>query len=144
MDGKPVVIEMSCICSRPTTCNLCGGNVVYVSNEEIYGQRYGSGYAYMCLSCGAYTGTHRHRPMDALGLLANKEMRRLKVKCHELFDKQWTTYDERCKMYKWLAKQLAIPIDCCHFGYFDTDMLYKALNVLQNECICDENASKEV
>ena len=30
---------------HPTTCNLCGGQVIYTSNERVYGRKYGSEYS---------------------------------------------------------------------------------------------------
>lgn len=35
--------------TQPTTCNLCGGTVIYCSNARIYGREYGSGFA-ICAS----------------------------------------------------------------------------------------------
>ena len=60
--------------THPTTCNLCGGQVIYTSNERVYGRKYGSGYCYLCTCCGAYVGTHEPRPREALGLLADSRM----------------------------------------------------------------------
>lgn len=117
----------------PSKCNICGGSVIYISNAKIYGREYGSGKCYYCTACGAYVGTHKPRPKEALGILGNAEMRAMKRKCHELFDKQWKnekTYKKRCmarkKAYAELAVILDIPAEECHFGYFDTDMLIKA------------------
>ena len=121
---------------HPTTCNLCGGKVVYTSNSKIYGREYGSGKCYLCTECGAYVGTHKPRPKEALGLLANKEMRDMKMKCHALFDEKWkgekNRRNARKKGYKALADQLGIPVDNCHFGYFDMAMLNKAYEILQS------------
>jgi hypothetical protein len=73
----------------PTKCNLCSGTVEYVTNAKVYGKEYGSGKCYLCTSCGAYVGTHKPRPKEALGLLANEPMRKGKTLCHELFDSKW-------------------------------------------------------
>lgn len=54
-------------------CNLCGGEVEYVSNEVVYGKRYGSGFCYRCKSCGAYVGTHEPRPLEPYGILEDKD-----------------------------------------------------------------------
>lgn len=116
---------------RPTICNLCGGRVKYVSNADIYGRRFVSGYAYLCVACGAYVGTHKNRPKDALGILADVEMRWLRAECHDLFDSRWNTYEERSAMYKWLAGKMGIPVKDCHFGYFDADQLLKAKAILE-------------
>ena len=34
-------------------------------------------------------------------------------------------------MYHWLAKRLKIPVEECHFGYFDLEMLEKADVILE-------------
>lgn len=122
----------------PKKCNLCGGEVIYTSNSMIYGSEYGSGKCYFCTNCGAYVGTHKPRPKEALGILANTEMRGMKMKCHELFDRKWEeepTYRkkkiERKKAYRWLAEKLKIPYRECHFGYFNMDMLDKAYGILK-------------
>lgn len=123
---------------QPTKCNLCGGSVVYISNSEIYGREYGSGKCYYCTSCGAYVGTHKPRPKEALGILGNTEMREMKTKCHELFDCQWKNEKTlmkrkiaRKKAYADLAAKLNIPVEECHFGYFDMDILDKAYGILK-------------
>ena len=120
--------------TAPTVCNLCGGPVEFISNDKIYGRRYGSGFAYRCAHCGAYTGTHRPRPKEALGLLADAEMRRLKVECHALFDARWANKAERSRQYKWLADRMGIPASDCHFGWFKKEQLLKAREILIETC----------
>ena len=75
--------------THPTKCNICGGRVIYTSNSRIYGREYGSGYCYLCQSCGAYVGTHKPRPREAFGILADERMRNGKKMCHSLFDPLW-------------------------------------------------------
>lgn len=124
---------------KPKICNLCNGKVIFTSNSLIYGQEYGSGKMYYCTECGAYVGTHIPRPEDAFGILADEEMRELKKKYHSIFDEMWVhekTLKQKKKArksaYNWLADELQIPIENCHFGYFDKDMLNKALLRLQS------------
>lgn len=51
----------------PEVCNLCGGKVIYTDNKNIYhGKSYGSGKCYICTNCGAYVGTHKPRPKEAI------------------------------------------------------------------------------
>lgn len=73
----------------PKVCNICGGKVIYTSNADIYGKEYGSGKCYLCTSCRAFVGTHKPRPREALGILADANMRKGKVMCHEIFDTKW-------------------------------------------------------
>lgn len=119
---------------HPTICNLCGGRVIYATNDIVYGKRYGSGYCYYCTECKSYVGTHNSRPKEALGLLANDIMRKGKIACHEIFDSKWKGQlkekKKRRDLYRWLSKQLDIPLEQCHFGYFDLDMLRKAYRIL--------------
>lgn len=120
---------------HPTRCNICGGHVVFTSNAAIYGKEYGSGKCYLCQSCGAYTGTHRPRPKEALGLLADESMRKGKVLCHDLFDAMWKgkpkARKKRKDLYAWLADRMGIPVEECHFGYFDIHQLRQAYLILQ-------------
>jgi hypothetical protein len=122
---------------KPKICNLCGGKVIFTSNSAVYGKEYGSGKCYLCTKCGSYVGTHKDRPDVAFGILANKEMREMKMKCHELFDEQWKRSKKRRrarqKAYMELSLKLNIPVDECHFGYFDLDMLNKAYRILESE-----------
>lgn len=116
---------------HPSTCNLCGGKVKLIPNSSIYGKPYGSGLCYFCMKCGATVGTHKSRITEAMGILADKQMRKLKMECHEIFDKLWTTHNERRGCYHKLANKMGIPLSECHFGYFDTKQLYQALKILK-------------
>ena len=116
----------------PTKCNICGGNVIYTENDKIYGRRYGSGYCYFCTECGAYVGTHRPRPRQALGLLSNERMKKGKIACHEIFDRLWHNGVERKRLYAKLAGEMNIPVKECHFGYVDMEQLTQAYKILKS------------
>lgn len=121
--------------TQPKICNICGGKVIYTSNAAVYhGRQYGSGYCYLCLNCGAYVGTHAPRPREALGLLADAPMRKGKMMCHALFDPMWqgkkNAGHNRSRAYRWLAGEMGIPVEDCHFGHFDIHQLRKAYRIL--------------
>ena len=121
---------------QPTECNLCGGAVEYIPNAKIYGRAYGSGYCYRCRDCNGYVGTHKRRPWEAFGILANDEMCEWKRKCHIVFDNLWQDKTERfryrSRYYNALAKKLNINKKNCHFGYFDVPLLKKAYEIIIN------------
>ena len=121
--------------THPTRCNICGGPVTYGSNARVYGREYGSGYCYLCERCGAYVGTHKPRPREALGLLADEPMRTGKKMCHAIFDSFWKgkpkAGKKRHDLYCWLAHEMEIPVEDCHFGYFDIDQLRRAYIILR-------------
>ena len=125
---------------HPRNCNICNSvnTVEFTTNDKIYGKKYGSGYCYLCTNCGAYVGTHKPRPKEAMGILADKQMRDMKMKCHDLFDRKWKgtgkgMMKRRIKAYAELATKLGIPVSECHFGYFDMDMLNKAYRILSED-----------
>ena len=119
---------------HPKTCNLCGGAVEYTSNAVVYGKEYGSGMCYLCTNCRAYVGTHKPRPREALGLLADEPMRKGKMACHSLFDAMWKgkpkPQKKRRDLYSWLAEKMGIPVSECHFGWFDIQQLRRAHTIL--------------
>lgn len=114
-------------------CNICGSDEIRkTKNDEIYGRIYGRGDIFLCDNCRSYVGCHPDgRP---LGLLANREMRDLKVKCHSLFDPIWKNKEvPRGKLYGRLSNILKINKKDCHFGHFDVDMLNECLSIFQDE-----------
>lgn len=122
---------------------------MYMTNDHVYGKQYGSGYCYYCTECHAFVGTHRPWPKVALGVLADKHMRELKVECHNIFDKFWRgkpkAKKKRDDLYMWLANKMGIPIQDCHFGYFDRDELRRALKILctvQHKTMCYDNCGR--
>lgn len=120
---------MSKYIKEPKICNICGGEVEYTSNSLIYGREYGNGKCYLCKKCGAYTGTHNGTKI-ALGILADKQMRQMKVKCHDKFDKMWENSKQRNKLYTKLAEEMNMDREHCHFGHFNLYELEKAYNKL--------------
>lgn len=116
----------------PVTCPYCSSDVMYTSNAAIYGKEYGNGRVYKCTGCDAYVGVHTGTDIP-LGRLANKELRLLKKKCHSLFDPAWKLKKvKRRQAYSILANNLGIPVNECHFGWFDKDLLTRAINILQH------------
>ena len=124
---------------KPKVCNCCGGKVVYIKNDLIYGKPQGSGYCYYCTCCGAYVGTHKSHPTLAMGILADSDMRYLKMFCHNIFDKMWINQRTRTMAYEGLAKVMNIPEPYCHFGYFDKPTLVKAQKILINMSLKGES-----
>ena len=121
---------------RPTVCNLCGGEVILMSNANIYGREYGSGKCYYCTRCHAFVGTHKPWPDIAVGLLADPSMRSGKKYCHALFDPLWNNKGKKKRqrrqaLYKWLTIQMGLPENMGHFGYFDIHQLRQAYRILK-------------
>lgn len=117
----------------PTVCEYCGHEVVLTSNAEIYGSPYGNGKCYLCRNCRASVGVHPDL-VTPLGRLANKELKKLKMKVHSLFDPYWKNESmKRAECYLHLSNKLGIALQECHFGWFGNDMLLKVISILENE-----------
>lgn len=112
----------------PTTCNCCNGTRVHlVENSEIYGGRsFGDWpYAYLCRNCFASVGLHPGTDLP-LGTLADKPLREARKTCKAPFEQIWRDYMTRKQAYAWLADQLGIPGEQCHFGLFDIALCHQA------------------
>lgn len=70
-------------------CPYCGNKAEWVSNDVIYGKRFGKSYmCYYCKPCDAYVGCHKNSH-KALGTMANRELRKLRMEAHKAFDVLW-------------------------------------------------------
>jgi len=118
----------------PIICPYCNSPVIFTSNEEIYGRRYGNGMCYKCTKCDSYVGVHTGTKIP-LGRLANKELRELKKECHSLFDPVWQKNKNiaRGTAYKRLAELLEISVNECHFGWFDKETLCGAKEIMSKK-----------
>lgn len=97
-------------------CPYCKSDSEYVDSVVVYGVSYGM--IYLCRSCDAYCGVHKGTD-EALGRLANKELRYWKKKAHEHFDKIWKEgLLKRKKAYSELSTYLGIPRKYTHIGMF--------------------------
>jgi len=118
--------------THPKICNVCGGRVVATTNDKIYGHKYGNGKCFLCTKCGRYVGCHDNG--NALGVLSGKAEKRLKMTCHDRFDKVWRSKKmKRSQEYKRLAEVLGIDQSLCHFGYFQEADLCEAAEAMKSD-----------
>lgn len=118
--------------STTPACPYCGAGSVLVTGEVIYPWRHDLAHKkfYRCVHCpDTYVGCHPGTE-NALGRLANKELRLAKSHAHAVFDPLWERKMEkegiskgeaRGRAYAWLAKELGIPPEECHIGMMDVE-----------------------
>lgn len=100
-------------------CPYCGGKTEYIDTELIYGRSYGM--AYRCKPCDSYCGTHKGTDR-CLGRLANKELRKWKMKAHQKFDDLWRMSkreDRRKNAYRWMQEVMNLRRSRAHVGMFN-------------------------
>lgn len=108
---------------RPKRCPYCSGKVVLASASYVYpgNPNLSKNKVYVCTNfptCSSYVGVHKGTK-NALGHIADEQLRRLKMEAHNIFDIIWKHGDKtRPGAYSWLARTLKIPMELCHIGYF--------------------------
>lgn len=115
-------------------CPYCNEKTEYVDSSCIYGRSYGM--IYICRPCDAYVGVHKGTD-DALGRLANSELRHWKKEAHAMFDPLWRRKMEqgfskkkaRGKAYKWLSEQMGIDIKLTHIGMMDIEQCKRVVEL---------------
>ncbi|WP_258087493.1 DUF3268 family zinc-finger domain-containing protein, partial [Xenorhabdus bovienii] len=114
----------------PTQCRHCRSHVKIAHHTEVFGEIRGHWpWLYICWSCDARVGMHPDTNIP-LGTLADMPTRRARQSGKEKFEQMRTFRNwERTDAYRWLAWQLGISFNRCHFGWFDTDMCNKAANI---------------
>lgn len=114
----------------PTECRYCDGHVSLVRNSAVYGREFGGWpFVYLCGDCGAYVGLHPDTDLP-LGTLADEPTRSARKSCKAWFvGLQRRMGWDRNKAYAWLAEQLGIDIDQCHFGWFEADQCLRAAQI---------------
>lgn len=110
------------------TCDYCLRPAVLIrAGEPHYPYRRDYGPVWACPPCDAWCGCHEGTE-NALGRLANAELRQAKIDAHAAFDPLWKAKmdRDRCSKsqarkagYRWLADQLGISWRKCHIGEMD-------------------------
>lgn len=122
-------------------CPYCSNKTEYVDSSEVYGNK-SYGMIYLCRPCTAYVGVHKGTD-NALGRLANADLRKAKMEAHHWFDQiakaegvineVWPVFikniSNRNKAYLWLSKHLNISTDDCHIGMFDIEMCNQVIEI---------------
>jgi len=104
------------------------GKTIYPRMPKLHGQ-----FFYLCAPCDAYVGTHRSN-QEPLGTLANKELRQLRMRCHDLFDRLWRSGQmSRHDAYDWLRDKMNLSKDDAHIGKFNKELCLKLISLINIE-----------
>ena len=107
---------------------LVTGQIIYPHRKDLHHKKF-----WQCEPCDAYVGCHvNSRGIKPFGRLANAELRKWKMKAHDVFDLLWKKSGrtmDRSTAYTWLSNKLDIKIEDTHIGMFDIDMCKKVVDV---------------
>ena len=105
-------------------CGACNSHNVQLKQGR-------KGFYYECMDCHAKVGCHRGTKTP-MGTTANKEMRILRRKCHEIFDSMWQNGYQRAMLYRKLSDKMGMPPKKCHFAKMNIEELRRAIHILRN------------
>jgi hypothetical protein len=120
------------------TCPYCGAVAELADSSVIYGESYGK--VWICPDyprCDSFVGCHGGTDKP-LGRMANRELRTAKKAAHTAFDALWRAKikQQGCPKafargagYRWLSKQLGVPVQECHIGMFDVALCQQVVQV---------------
>ncbi len=116
-------------------CPYCGAPTVYVDSSEVYGRSYGM--IYLCRPCRAWVGVHGKGKSgsQALGRLANAELRKWKQAAHSRFDSLWrlsTRKGRRRRAYAWLGSEMSLSSNTCHIGMMNVQQCQRVVQLCDN------------
>lgn len=110
-------------------CPYCGQRTDVEHQSLVYGdKKFGidKGLIRICLPCDAYTSCDKFGKTRAS--LAKKELRQIRIKTHNVFDKIWRKgLMTRSEAYKWLCDRMGIEDKYCHIGFFDEYKCYRVI-----------------
>jgi ssDNA-binding Zn-finger/Zn-ribbon topoisomerase 1 len=111
---------------KPLDCPECDG--LLVLRESRYGPFYGcTRYP----SCTAAHGAHKATG-EPLGIPANKETKRLRMRAHDLFDEFWKGGRmSRGRAYQWLQAYMEMTEGQAHIGRFTKEECLKLIQALE-------------
>lgn len=91
-------------------------------------------------SCRSIVGAHQ-KDGAPLGIPADQATRTLRIKAHDLFDREWKAETDRARqcdlrreMYVWMADALDLPEDKAHIGMLEKADLEKLIFLLEKKC----------
>lgn len=120
---------------RKVMCSYCNKPAKLKTGKQLYPHRpdLADIKMWVCIPCNARVGIYKNsKSLAPKGTLANKELRILRIKVHELFDPMWKKGKRsRTQAYVWLSHKLRISPEKCHVGMFNKELCIQAIKILK-------------
>lgn len=132
MTSKGKSVKLCRYCKQPAALLRVG--------DTGYPYRRDYGPIFVCVPCKAWVGCHPGTE-QALGGLANAELRACKMAAHAVFDPLWQRKIQRdgCSKsqarragYKWLSEQMGIPVEKTHIGMMSLEECQRVIEICNN------------
>ena len=94
------------------------------------------GYWYKCETCGSSIGCHKGTTKPLGTILADRELKDLRMEAHEMFDYVWKQgFEKRNFLYRELAILMDIDIEECHFAMMSKPRIRNAIEIMKSNKI---------
>lgn len=119
-------------------CPYCGCPTKFVDSIRVYKVR-SYGMIYICFNCDAWVGSHKNS-RQALGRLADAELRLWKRMAHDALDPIWKAQEAtgvlkhiaRNEVYRWLSINMGTDVKYTHIGMFNIDQCRQVIELCKN------------
>jgi hypothetical protein len=110
-------------------CPDCGAELIWKKSK--FGGFYGC-EMWSETGCGGAVGVHPGT-RNPLGIPAPKNVRALRVRCHDGFDRLWKNGGKmsRKEAYQWLQEKMELDGSKAHIAMFDEAQCLKLLSLLE-------------
>lgn len=115
-------------------CQYCGnkakkvmGNVIYPHRKSLWKKKF-----FRCDPCDAHVGCHDtgNGRFKSMGQLANRALRRLRIRAHDAFDPIWQSGQMKRQLaYAWLANQMGLSVNETHIGHFNETQCARVIEI---------------
>lgn len=120
-------------------CPYCGSTAILKEDSFVYGKYAKGQMVYVCSHypiCDAYVNVHVGTTIPK-GTLANKTLRKKRIKAHQVFDQIWKNgILSRQDAYRWISDKLCLDMHQTHIGQFSDylcdQVILESSKVLQN------------
>ena len=106
-------------------CPYCGSTAILKDASYVYGGKSRGGKVYVCShypECNYYVGVHPGTTIPK-GTLANRELRKKRIRAHNTFDQIWKQgILSRRDAYRWIADKFSLNEQQAHIGRFSDYM----------------------
>ena len=103
-------------------CPYCGSVAILREDSYVYGKYAKGNMVYVCSRyphCDAYVNVQPGTTLPK-GTLANKALRKKRIKAHQIFDKIWKCgILSKQDAYRWMSDKLCLDMRQTHIGLFN-------------------------
>lgn len=125
---------------RIIRCPYCGSTAILRDASYVHGEKSRGGKVYVCSHypvCNSYVNVQSGTTIP-IGTLANKELRKKRIRAHKIFDQIWKQgILSKAEAYRWIADKFCLNEQQAHIGKFSDYMCDQLIKESQKVLRCN-------